>query len=111
LLQFKDQIVDSLALREERAAIVQYDANVPREWAEGFAKLSAMLPPANVSEERWQQFIDDCGHFMDKWAGLAAQLGWKPADLFGVARPMPAATSSRHLLATDLLEGVRDEAA
>ncbi len=37
------------AIDEERAAIVEYDAGVPRSWATGFAKLSTMSRPAGMS--------------------------------------------------------------
>ena len=69
---------------EERAAIVEYDGGAPREWAEGFARLDCSHPPADVPSRRWQQFIDDCGLFLDNgWAAKAAALGWGPRELFG----------------------------
>ena len=69
---------------EERAAIVEHDGGVPREWAEGFARLDCSHPPADVPSRRWHQFIDDCGLFLDNgWAAKAAALGWGPRELFG----------------------------
>ena len=41
---------------------------LPREWAEGIARLEAMPPPANVPPRRWEQFIDDAARFADRWA-------------------------------------------
>jgi hypothetical protein len=38
---------------EERAAIVEYAASVPREWAEGFARLDPGRPPDDVPPRRW----------------------------------------------------------
>jgi hypothetical protein len=72
---------------EERAAIVEYDADVPRSWAEGYARLDPAHPPTGVPVDRWQSFIDDSGRFLDGgWAKKAASLGWGPLDLFGCDR-------------------------
>ena len=67
----------------ERAAIIEFEAEVPRAWAEGFSRMLAMSRPAAVPEERWRLFIDDCGRFLDRWATQAAALGWQADDLFG----------------------------
>src|SRR5437762_12173838 len=40
---------------EERAALVEYGAGVPRSWTEGFAALCTMAPPAGFTPERWQR--------------------------------------------------------
>ena len=69
---------------EERAAVVEEGAQVPREWAEGFAKLNVMEPPPSFSLLRWQQLIDDGGRFLDRWDNQAATLGWRVEDVFGV---------------------------
>ena len=75
---------------EERAAIVEYDSNLPRAWAEAFARLDCAGPPAGVSQERWRRFVSDCGSFLDSgWADRAHQLGWFPRDLFGCDRRHP----------------------
>src|SRR6266480_3401113 len=37
---------------EERAALVEFGANVPRRWAEGFAALCSMSQPSAFSPER-----------------------------------------------------------
>ena len=72
---------------EERAAIVEYDGGVSRPWAEALARLDPARVPLNVSQERWAQFIDDCGRFLDQgWATYAEGLGWGPLDLFGCDR-------------------------
>jgi hypothetical protein len=77
---------------EERAAIVEYDGGVPRDWAEGFAQLDPNKPPRQVTLERWWRFIDDCGRFLDAgWAARAAALGWGPLHLFGCNRKRPFA--------------------
>jgi hypothetical protein len=77
---------------EERAAIIEYDANIPRIWAEGFARLHPDRPPGDVPPRRWLQFVDDVGHFLDSpLCAFAAALGWGPYDLFGCDRDRPFA--------------------
>jgi hypothetical protein len=77
--------------REVRAAIVEYDAGVPRAWTEGYARLHPDRPPADVPPKRWQALIDDIGRFLDSWADKAVLLGWGPHDLFGCDRDRPFA--------------------
>jgi hypothetical protein len=67
---------------EERAAIIEYEADVPRPWAEGFAHMLIMPRPEAVPEIRWREAIDDGGRFLDKYGHQAAALGWRPADIF-----------------------------
>jgi hypothetical protein len=70
---------------EERAAIVEYGAGVPRAWAEGFARLDTCCRPRGFSKAQWQQVIDDGGRFLDGgWAQKAAAIGWTATDIFGV---------------------------
>lgn len=81
------QLLDDL---EERAALIEFGAGVPREWAEGFARLDRAAPPTGFSEERWRLAIDDGGHFLDRWAKEAVDLGWRAEDVFGVHPATPA---------------------
>lgn len=77
---------------EERAAIVEHDGNIPRTWAEGFARLHPDRPPGDVPSKRWLTFIDDIGRFLDSpFCAGAAALGWGPHDLFGCDRDRPFA--------------------
>jgi hypothetical protein len=79
-------------LEEERAAIIEYDGGAPRTWAEALARLDPSNPPADVPLARWQQFIDDCGRFLDLgWSNRAEALGWRPLHLFGCDRERPLA--------------------
>ena len=72
---------------EERAAIVEYDGNIPHAWAEGYARLHPDRPPGDMPPRRWLTFIDDVGRFLDDGcAAEAAALGWEPLDLFGCNR-------------------------
>src|SRR3954471_23447896 len=47
--------------REERAAIIEEGAGVPRTWAEGYAALCTMPPPSGFWPDRWQRIIDATG--------------------------------------------------
>jgi hypothetical protein len=69
---------------EERAAIIEEGAGVPREWAEGRAILATMPPPPDWSAPRWARLQDDADTFVDAWAARAAELGWGVHDAFGV---------------------------
>jgi hypothetical protein len=76
---------------EERAALIEYSAGVPRDWAEGLARLDPSRPPHGVSLARWHEFIDDVGRFLDAgWARRATALGWGPNDLFRCDPRCPA---------------------
>jgi hypothetical protein len=87
-----DSRLTSEAGAEERSAIVEYDGEIPREWAEGFARLDPDRSPADVPPRRWLQFVDDVGRFLDsRLAQQAAALGWGPYDLFGCDRDRPFA--------------------
>ena len=76
---------------EERAAIVEYDGEVPQEWAAGLAHLCVMPCPEGVDVIRWRQVVDNAGRFADEWAVKASTLGWDTADIFGVDRHKPEA--------------------
>jgi hypothetical protein len=77
---------------KEHAAIVEYDGNIPRAWAEGYTRLHPDRPPADVLPRRWQTFIDDVELFLDSpFCAVAAALGWGPLDLFGCDRGRPFA--------------------
>jgi len=76
----------------ERAAIVEHDGGIRREWAEGFAQLDPDRPPGDVPLTRWRRFIDDIGWFLDSpFCAVAAALCWGPHDLFGCDRDRPFA--------------------
>jgi hypothetical protein len=82
--------------QQERAAIIEYDGLAPHSWAKALARLDCALPPRDVPANRWVQFIDDCGHFIDVgWDLRAAELGWTAFDLFGCDRFKPFARIGR----------------
>jgi hypothetical protein len=76
---------------EERAAIIEYGAGVPRQWAEGYAALSTMAAPTGFSPARWQRIIDATGTFLDRWAAEAIECSWSALDVFGVNPDRPTA--------------------
>ena len=76
---------------DERAAIAEFDGEMPREWAEGLARLCTMPRPSNVSARRWGQAVDAAGWFADKWSAKASAMGWTALDIFGVDRLKPEA--------------------
>jgi hypothetical protein len=74
---------------EERAALVEYGADVPRDWAEGFARLAIATPPTGLLHETWWAIVDDAARFLDDWGWKAAAVGWSALDVFGVSMPPP----------------------
>jgi hypothetical protein len=52
---------DAHVVREERAAIVEFDGRAFRPWAEEFARLCTMTRPPNIPQQRWERAIDDGG--------------------------------------------------
>src|SRR6266550_7358323 len=76
---------------DERAALIEYGANVPRRWAEGYAALCSMPTPRGFSPERWARIVDAAGVFLDRWAADAIRCGWSDLDVFGCDRDRPDA--------------------
>ena len=73
-----------------RAAIVQHDGDILREWAEGFARLDPDRAPGDVPLKRWHRFVEDVGLFLaSPFCASAAALGWGSYDLFGCDRERP----------------------
>src|SRR5260370_10125625 len=68
---------------DERAAIIEYGAGVPRRWAQGFAALCSMSAPSGFTPERWQRIIDAAGVFLDRWGDEAVRCCWSDLDVFG----------------------------
>lgn len=76
---------------DERAALIEEGAAVPRTWAEGFAALCAMPAPTGFSTARWQRIVDATGKFLDTWADMAIACGWTDLDVFGCDPDRPDA--------------------
>ena len=78
---------------EERAAIAEFDAGIPRAWAQGFAALQCAQAPVWTARHPglWPDLVNAVGLFLDRWGRQAAELGWDPEDLFGAAPAAPLA--------------------
>jgi hypothetical protein len=68
----------------ERAAIAIVDGGVPPAYADAWAVFQ-IRKPVHVSAAEWFQAVDDAGRFLDEWAPLALDFGWRPLDIFGAA--------------------------
>jgi hypothetical protein len=90
---FSQNIAHSTVDWEERAAHLEYDAGVPRSWAEPFARLLCSDPPGDFDPVRWRRVVDAGLIFADKWAADAYRLGWTADDVFGLH---PVAPAARH---------------
>lgn len=78
----------------EREAIAIELGGIPGIYASEFARLQAQ-PPAEVSRERWDQFINDAGLFFDQWGKQAEALDWRADELFGLDPVAPTARYDR----------------
>jgi hypothetical protein len=92
---------------EERAAHLEYDAGLPRSWAEPFARILCGEPPGDFSPGHWQAVVDGGLRFADQWAAKALAMGWRPEDVFGLHANSPAARRDCKGLAWLLGDGER----
>ncbi|MBF0437299.1 MAG: hypothetical protein HQL77_18305 [Magnetococcales bacterium] len=74
---------------QERAAIVEHDGGIPREWAEGVARLCTMPRPEDIPPGQWELIVKAAGAFADRWAKEASSLGWTTEEVFGVHHAGP----------------------
>ncbi len=75
---------------EERAALVQHDGGVSRQYDLAFAEMQQTCPH-NVPVDRWLQFINDPGQFLDDWGTQSLAFGLRLKDLFGLDTSAPLA--------------------
>jgi hypothetical protein len=66
----------------ERAAIAIELGRVPPAYADAWAAFQTRKP-GHVSEAEWFRAVDDAGRFLDEWARLAFDFGWRPLDILG----------------------------
>jgi hypothetical protein len=78
----------------EREAIAIELGGAPEIYASEFARLQAR-PPAEVPRDRWHQFINDAGLFLDRWGRQAEAFGWRADELFGLHPDAPMARYDR----------------
>lgn len=58
---------------EERAAIIEAEANLPREWAKAFARMDNCHRPHTISQIQWQHIIHHTGIFLDRFVHDAVE--------------------------------------
>jgi hypothetical protein len=92
---------------EERAAHLEYDAGLPRSWAEPFAKILCGGAPGDFEPTRWARVLDGGLIFADVWGRKAQALGWSAEDVFGLHSIAPAARNDVKGLAWLLANGSR----
>lgn len=90
---------------QERAAHLEFDAGLPREWAEHFGRLLHAPAPGDFTPTRWQAVIDGALRFADRWAVEAHRQGWGAQEVFGLDEVAPAARVDRSGLAWLLGDG------
>jgi hypothetical protein len=64
---------------EERAGLAA--DRVPRVYLDAWSRLNCQKPE-RVSEYQWRHALNDGGRFLDEWGREAAELGWRPGELF-----------------------------
>ena len=103
----QENLRNDLADFEERAAMLEHDAGMPRAWADTFALIIQGPPVFEHEEARWRSVVDGALIFADCWAGKAHRLGWTVEELFGLHPLSPAARVDRRGLAFLLGNGAR----
>ena len=78
----------------EREVMAVELGGVAEIYAIAFAQIQANAPP-EVPLERWHQFINDAGIFLDQWGHDAERLGWRAEALFGLHPNAPMARYDR----------------
>lgn len=68
---------------EERAAIIEYDANIPRIWAEAFARMDCSPKPLQLTPSCWQRIKNATGVLLDNHIHALIAHSWQVADIFG----------------------------
>lgn len=78
----------------ERDPTAAPDRGIPSEWAEGYALLLSMPRPSSIPRERWDEALQDASNLLDEFGALAAALGWRKLEVFGVHPSRPHAAIS-----------------
>jgi hypothetical protein len=72
---------DDIAVAERYAIAIEL-AHVPPAYAGAWAAFQRRKP-GRVAEADWRRAVDDAGRFLDEWAALAFEFGWRSSDIFG----------------------------
>ena len=73
----------------ERAAIIEFDGGIAREWAKALARLECAPPPPGVTAGTWRKAISRVARFCDRWGTIAAAEGWTAGEPFGLNPAAP----------------------
>jgi len=82
-LPFYQNAIDVHEEFEQRAAIIEHDAGIPREWAEAFARMDCCQRPAQISDKAWQNIKHYTGLLLDRHIHDIIRRGWEVAEIFG----------------------------
>lgn len=66
---------------DERAAIMETDGGLPRDWADALTHILARRPQG-CSKTEWPIFCDAVLRFADRYGATLADLGWTFDDVF-----------------------------
>lgn len=80
--QLNDQNADPLYDEVERAAIMEWSGGMPKDWAEGFARLNPDEPPDGLSKPDWAARLDWALSMTDVHGQSLSGLGWTFEALF-----------------------------
>lgn len=56
----------------------------PSEWLPALVAIDLCKPAAGVAAERWAQLVEDARWIASAHGTVAAALGWRASDLFGI---------------------------
>ncbi|MBP2229646.1 hypothetical protein J2847_002945 [Azospirillum agricola] len=66
---------------EERAAMMEFEAGLPRAWAESLARLATANKPGAYLPERWAVIVGDAHRLIAGHVARFVSFGWEPADV------------------------------
>lgn len=75
----QDYIIEQL---EERVAIIEYDGQIPYDWALPIAKIQLRAKPESISEEKWQLIISNL-ETLPLYLNDIILHQWTISDIFG----------------------------
>ena len=75
---------------QARAAFLEQDFGLQREWAEPFARLLCGGSPGDFDPAYWSRTLPGASTFSEQWAAQAYALGWPAEDVFGLDDVAPA---------------------
>ncbi len=77
---------------EERAAIVEYDFDIPRIWAEAIAKMYIRTKPKSINQKKWNVIIKCLDMLCDNsnlYIKSIIDFDWRISDIFGCHKAAP----------------------